>query len=410
MELSRYLSSEETIVMLIPRFIQASVISPMINDYLAGKGYRTTIFSTDIIHTPGGGNFKFGVYIFESLNSIVMNKLDLKGAISIVLLEWGYDYKLLEALARQKGHLKYLRFQFLHEPRAVNFNMIRIPMSSDMSEWYKAITESSASIDVKAMAGNHYYRDIPHPEKIKTITSPQEYDYELPNGSGFDPNMAMESVKTVTNDAHISHINELSGKSKVYKSGSGTIEGDSPKVHQFVKEYIRVPGKYLILTSFRFAYGLNLFSLLLSRIFGTSPLILESGMSPSKMNDVIQEYNSADKSILITSEIPNIPLLNVERVIVFDTYNPQFILETIKNVCTYKCGSHKIPLLVSLFTVEYPSFIKETTLEIEEAKRCISTIAIWNRRYDIVEKSAIPVNLEETQFMVQDILVEDKPL
>lgn len=406
MELSQYLSNQETIILLIPRFIQPKVISPMISDYLSGKGYKVGIFSSEILHSiKGEENLKFGVYIFESLPAIVMSKFDLRNVISIVLLEWGYDYKLLETLGKQKGHLKYLRFEFLHEPRSVQFNMIRIPMASDMAEWYKAITESNTSIDVKAMAGNHYYRDSPNPDKVKSLVSPHEYNYMKMEGTKFDHNIAMENVKTVTNDASISHLNELAGNTKVYKSGESTIPNDSPKVHQFVKEYIQIPGKYLILTSFRFAYGLNLFSLLLTRIFGTSPLILESGMSPTKINDVIREYNSAEKSILITSEIPNIPLLNVERIIVFDTYNPIFILETIKNVCTYKCGNRETPLVVSLFAVEYPSFIKETTLEIEEAKKCLETISIWNRRYDLVETSSIPVNIEESKFVVNDILV-----
>lgn len=406
MELSQYLSNQETIILLIPRFIQPNVISPMISDYLSGKGYRVGIFSSEVLHTTGEeNNLKFGVYIFESLPAIVMSKMDLRNVISIVLLEWGYDYRLLETLAKQKGHLKYLKFEFLHEPRSVQFNMIRIPMSSDMSEWYKAITESNTSIDVKAMAGNHYYRDSPHSEKVKSLASPHEYNQKVQTTNNFDHDSAMNNVKTVTNESSVSHLNELSGRNKVYKSGNSTIEGDSPKVHQFVKEYIRVPGKYLILTSFRFAYGLNLFSLLLSKIFGTSPLILESGMSPTKINDVIREYNSAEKSILITSEIPSIPLLNVERIIVFDTYSPAFILETIKNVCTYKCGNRETPLQVSLFTVEYPSFIKETTLEIEEAKKCIDIISLWNRRYDVVENSAIPVNIEESKFVVDDILV-----
>lgn len=406
MELSQYLSNQETIILLIPRFIQPNVISPMISDYLSGKGYRVGIFSSEVLHTTGEeNNLKFGVYIFESLPAIVMSKMDLRNVISIVLLEWGYDYRLLETLAKQKGHLKYLKFEFLHEPRSVQFNMIRIPMSSDMSEWYKAITESNTSIDVKSMAGNHYYRDSPHSEKVKSLASPHEYNQKVQTTNNFDHDSAMNNVKTVTNESSVSHLNELSGRNKVYKSGNSTIEGDSPKVHQFVKEYIRVPGKYLILTSFRFAYGLNLFSLLLSKIFGTSPLILESGMSPTKINDVIREYNSAEKSILITSEIPSIPLLNVERIIVFDTYSPAFILETIKNVCTYKCGNRETPLQVSLFTVEYPSFIKETTLEIEEAKKCIDIISLWNRRYDVVENSAIPVNIEESKFVVDDILV-----
>lgn len=405
MELANYLSGEEIIIMLIPRFIQSTVVSPMISDYLIGKGYETTIFGSEIIHSMDESTQPFGVYIFESLPAIVLNKMDLTKVITIVLLEWGYDYKLLEKLAEQRGKLKYLKFDFLHEPRVVQFNMVRIPMSSDMSEWYKAITESNASVDVKAMAGNHYYRDVPDEEKVKTILKPHEYEYTTTKSQGFDYGSAIKNVMRVTNDALISHIDELSGK-QVSKTGQGTVEGDSPKVHQLVKDYIKLPGKYLILTSFRFAYGLNLFSMLLTKLFGTSPLILESGMSPDKINATIKEYNETDKSILITSEVPNIPLVDVDRIIVFDTYIPQFILETIKNVCTYKCGTKSAPLTVSLFTVEYPSFIKETTLEIEEARRCMGTFDVWNRRYEIVEKSSIPVTIEETNFIVKDVLVK----
>jgi hypothetical protein len=215
-------------------------------------------------------------------------------------------------------------------------------------------------------------------------------------------------VAQLTNDHLITHPVALVG-SDHYKSGMGTIKGDSPKLHAIAEQFVNLPGKYLVVTSFRFAYGAIFISNMLNRILGVKPTVVTSSMSREQMNKVFDDFNNLEKShtsIIVTSEVPIKPLKDIARVIIMDTYDVSFIINILHSICGYKCGSIDRPLQVTLLAVKYPSFLQESTFEEEESTRAMNELSSMEMRYQYLLDNAIPVTLDETSWEVQDNMID----
>jgi hypothetical protein len=416
MELSKYIVGEDAIIMLIPRFVKSTEVSIMIFNYLidkSGVDRKIEMPPSDIIHLDPESSrvFSADIYIFKSLVVAAYNKLNLKQSVSIILLEWGYDQDLLEMVrSKYQGRIRVLRLDFMHEPRIVNINTLRLPMETEFSSWYHAITNSHKSpVMIRSMSGNHFYRDMSYEERFVSLKEPNRYSLSYNNNplQPIDMSEVLKHVAQLTNDDLITHPAALMGINH-YKSGTGTIKGDSPKIHAIAEQFVNLPGKYLVVTSFRFAYGAIFISNMLNEILGVKPTVVTSGMDRERMNKVFDDFNNLEKShtsIIVTSEVPIKPLKGIARVIIMDTYDVSFIINILHSICGYKCGSIDRPLQVTLLAVKYPSFLKESTFEEEESTRAINELSSMEMRYQYLLDNAIPVILDETSWEVRDNMI-----
>lgn len=410
MELERYLVTESVIGLVAPRWIKASVISDMVSQYLEGKGYRVHMITSVNIHDEHRVPTRVDAPVVNVYSSLIAAEAHplVKNIASVLVIEWGFDYTLLESIAKKTTGIRYLRLEFLHEPRSVRFNTVRVPITSDYATWYTALTKSTTSFDVRGMAGNHYYRSMTPPETVHAMVNAGKYTY---HPDSLNP----------TSSGHVSHVGMLGpdgtythtlvGTPSVDNSSVGSnLEEDSPKLHHISgviqDTVLRGLGKVLIVTSYRFAFGMTLFQKVLTGVFGSAPLVIDPTTPTEQMTMTIEKYNSTPNGVLVTSTIPNAPLLGVNRVFIMDDYNPMYVLQTVYNVCTYGCGAVNEPLDVTLLTVSVPSFIAENTYEETQATKCMEVLMVMGKRYDAIEAIAIPVVIDNTNFKVLDTFVD----
>lgn len=400
MELAQYIVDESVLVLMLPRFVTANNTVDMVNNYLEGKGRIVRIVNSNALHEkqkPSDAH----VLLFTSLNTAVLQNFNFKG-VMILMLEWGFNEDMFNRfMSRYRNKIKVLRLSFLRDPRVIDINRFQVPMSTDYAAWYKAMTQHiNASVEVRSMVGNHYYRDAPPQEIRRAIKDPKSYNY--PEHEEFrEPNHeeVKANARSVRNSDTITHPVELEG-GQHYKSKDVDLRGDSPKIYSIAQTYLKAPGKYLILTSFRFGFGVSIISRMLNEIMGYYPQVVTPDM-----NDIdgrFDEFSEASQGILITSMIPKAGLKGIDRIIVVDNYNVDFIVHTIKAVCHYGCGSMTSPLVVTLLAVKYPEFFKETTREEDESERALNTIIRMEEVYKKLLSNSILVNLKDDVWEVDD--------
>jgi hypothetical protein len=394
MELSEYLSTESVIGLTAPRWIKASVIADVVSQYLDGKGYWVHTVTSSSIHDEHRVPTRVDAPVVNVYASLLaaLSHFPSKNIVSILVLEWGFDYTLLETIARKTSGIRYLRLTFLHEPRSVRFNTVRVPITADYATWYNELTKVTTSHDVKGMAGNHYYRSMTPQESVHAMVNAGKYTYH--------PNSLVPEAS-----GHVSHVGMLGPEGTPYPPSTGSFAVDSPKLHAVIDTLSHAAGKVLIVTSYRFAFGMTLFQKILAGVFGRAPFIIDPSTTAEHMESTIKQFNSESTGVLVTSTIPTTPLLGVERVFVMDDYNPMYILQTVYNVCTYRCGALHVPLNVTLLTVSVPSFIAENTYEETQAAKCLSILEVMGKRYDAIESISIPVVIDNTNFKVLDVEV-----
>jgi hypothetical protein len=392
---------------MIPRFVNAVETVDLVNNYLEGMGRIVRIITSDVIHKQVSYN-NVQIYLFTSLNAATLHNIDIKGALTMLILEWGFEQEMYaKFLERYRGKVKVLKLAFLHDPRIINVNPFHVPMSTDYGAWYKAFTEHiDASVEIRSMVGNHFYRDAP-PEEIKrSMVDPKSYNYESDDDIGASNHEQVKAhARTVNNNDLITHPAELEG-GRHYKSSDTTIKGDSPKIFTIAQTYIKAPGKYLILTSYRFIFGTIIISKMIKKILGMTPMVIDPIMDKSKIDDIYTKFSELKEGVLITSIIPKSGLKDIDRIIVMDNYNINFIINAIKSVCNYRCGTIDKPLEVTLLSVSYPSYIKETTREERQSKIAVDILSEKEEDYRGLSKIAIPVVLKDTDWEVKDSKVE----
>lgn len=387
MELSRYLVSEPLIGLLAPRWVRASVVAEMTSEYLEGKGYKVYTISSQNVHEPHDVPIPQSSPIVVVYTSLVaaMAHPPSDSVISILVIEWGFDYPLLSAIAENKS-VRYLRFEFLHAPRSVRFNAARIPITSSYATWYSELTKSMSGVDVKSMAGNYFYRDMTPADSLHAMVHSGKYTYDKsPSKPG----------------PHITHVRALGPGGMLPPSPGATLMEDSPKLHYIANEARGT--KILILTSFRFAFGMTLIQKVLTNVFGRAPWVVDPTMTNS--DETIREFNEATTGILISSTVPPSGIVGVTRVLIVDDYNPTFVVQSIYSLCVMGCGTEREPLGVTLLTVSVPSFIAENTYEEDQANACITQLSLMAKRYDAIEQVSAPVVIDVTELTVLDKIV-----
>lgn len=398
MDLASFLSTESTVLILLPRFTAPTPFDRILGDYLFSKSYTVSKVDSKVIHSYHDAHGK-NVLVFDSLLAYQEHRIKNKESTDLILVEWGFDLKIFESILKDpKLRVKLLKVGFVKDPHAVSFKRVDVEMGSIMSQWYKEITEGDYSRRIKSMVGNYFFDEASADELIGTLTKGQSYKSILSEerpGDNFESQLGSES------NLHLEGGYIGSPGSSKSPGSLDRFKENSPKLYDIVSSVAKNPGKYLIVTSHVYTYGARFFRYVLQKIFGAAPHVLDPGSENS--HETVEAFNNSKYSILITSVVPDEILRGVTATIMMDTYSVPFIVAILKSVCTYGCGTMTNsgtiePMPFTLLTVKYAG--EDMTYEIREAESAKTILKEMEMSYAKASIIASEIHIKDSSLIV----------
>lgn len=361
MKLCTYIANHGKVLVLAPRYISSQKVAEILLKRVDNT-CKTLILNSEVshlLHDLKG----YDLIIYTSIHDAIHARTVNNTANEILIIEWGTDPELISKAQKwgivDSKPLSRLKVGFITNVRGVYINLFGVYMGKEMAECYKEITNSEASPIYKDQAGNHYYSGHTKSENKIVITHNHHishsgsYDEENPNKTHCTTLHAL--LESEFDDMDVENLRELTPK-----NGELSLTNNSPKMDLIISEYKEHPCKYVIFTHYNKAHGLRLFEKLLrsnlsAEIFSISP----NNFSKSKM--IINEFNSSEKGILITSIVPQMALVEVDKLFIVDSFKPATTCEMIKRCCAIESGKSDETLEVIMLHVK--SNIEEKTYD-----------------------------------------------
>lgn len=406
MDLCSYIVGEKLVLVIAPKYTSAVNWEDAFYDYISTNEYSVGRVRSDSIHQHMDVS-GYNILLYTSLIAYNKAKLVHKSTSDVVIIEWGFNYSLLQGLLRKNPDVQVLRVDLTNESneqviRNVSFKHLELPLSAKFSEWYKYVTSSSDFTSVaKSMVGNHFFDNATWVELAKTLTG----DDHASTLEGPQPDDHFENGLKSTAPgassmeyAYPSHPREVKDKSVARRKDSkgNKLKTYSPKLYSIARIFISKPGKYVIVTSHTKSYGARFARDVLSTIFNAKPHILDPKMEHA--DETIRKFNESNTSLLITSVLPSAKLKDVKGIIIMDTYSVDMITRLIQNTCNIGCGGNMFPMSVILLTLVYPN--KDDTLEIREARKSLAIIDEMDNAYEGLYNQAKPIKVKGQKFYV----------
>lgn len=411
MDLASYISTENTVLILLPRFTSTEPFDRILGDYMAAKSYTVSKVDSKVIHSYQNAEGK-NVLIFDSLLAYQEHRIKNKDSIDLILVEWGFDVKMFEGILRDpKMKVKLLKIGFVKDPHAVAFKRVDVEMGSVMSQWYREITEGEYSQKIKSMVGNYFFDEATADELIGTLTQGNKFSSVL--SSGNDENFEFQLANPINPEGSEGFQGNLNGYVGSPNGPSGLngstasldrLKDNSPKLYDIITSIVKNPGKYLIVTSHVYTYGARFFRYILERVFGAAPHVLDPGTE--NPHEVIEKFNSSKYSILITSVVPEEFLTGISATIIMDTYSVPFIVAILKKICSYGCGyfggvggKTLNPMPFTLLTVKYMG--EDVSYEIREAEGAKTILKEMDTAYTKASAIASEIHIRDSLLVVE---------
>jgi hypothetical protein len=399
MELCTYIAKNGKVLVLTPRYISSQKVADCLLKRV-GNDCKTIILNSEVshlLHNLSGYDLIIYIDINDAINARTVNNI----ANQLIIIEWGTDPSLFskaQKWAIDNGNpLSRLKTGFITNVRAIYMNLFGVYMGSNMAKWYKDITHSDASRIYKDQAGNHYYSGHTIDENKIIITHNHHIDHTNPQEEETKPDKTHCTTLHALLEDEFDELDSEKLRQLEPKDSQLSLSDNSPKMDLIINEYKTHPCKYVIFTHYNKAHGLRLFEKLLKSNLDTEIFVI-SPANYHKSKRILHEFNSSDKGILLTSIIPDMTLVEVDKLFIIDSFKPDTTRSLIKLCCAVESGKSDETLEIILLHVK--SQLEEETYDEKRVKELAEYLEHSETTYAEFEQNAQSILFKSSKLVV----------
>lgn len=354
-------------VVLVPRLIHPEKVKKLLTKYLSPDN--------EIV-----------IDIFKYLHSGFC--CDIPSGKRIFLIQWDTPKDLIGLLLSRIGYSTQVVSLFKKSPSKRRFRQIDLQMSPSMYKWYRRVTEADVPIPVKEMVGNYYFTHSNDAQLMNSLHNPCKYTHRFKHLSEeFEETeqTIVDGIMTSNGEIKMDKIT-INSLSRFYPkvcfedfASKIPLVDESPKINYLLNEYVKNPGKWVILTSFDHLYGVKMIQYFFFQIFNGKAITMDSKTIPDEEVDLVSRFDESTYNILISSIVPMTQINGVDRLVVFDAVDFGFVIESMKYI-------NGTDIDIDILSVIGPQ--REETYSYRESQKSIRKILQYEKVYSAgLEKS-----------------------